>query len=164
MVSAPVEAPGVARDGKDRLRLWIRLLRASRTIEAELRDRLKKEFATTLPRFDVMAALYRRPEGMLMSDLSSFLLVSNGNITQLRTRLSEDGLIETATDANDRRIQRVRLTPRGQGVFNKMAKAHAACVDRLLGGLSQADKQALTRLLDGAKASIRRELEVEATP
>ena len=90
--------------------------------------------------------------------------VSRSPVRVAVTRLAEDGLIETATDANDRRIQRVRLTPRGQGVFNKMAKAHAACVDRLLGGLSQADKQALTRLLDGAKASIRRELEVEATP
>jgi hypothetical protein len=56
------------------------------------------------------------------------------------------------------------LTPRGQGVFNKMARAHAACVDRLLGDLAQTDKQALTLLLDGAKASIRRKLEREATP
>ena len=70
MVSAPLTAPGISKDSKDRLRLWIRLLRASRTIEAELRERLKKEFDTTLPRFDVMAALYRAPEGMLMSDLS----------------------------------------------------------------------------------------------
>src|SRR6476646_3051262 len=81
MVSAPLTAPGISRDSKERLRLWIRLLRASRTIEAELRDRLKKDFDTTLPRFDVMAALYRSPEGMLMSDLSRFLLVSNGNVT-----------------------------------------------------------------------------------
>ena len=59
MVSAPLSAPGISKDSKERLRLWIRLLRASRTIEAELRERLKKEFDTTLPRFDVMAALYR---------------------------------------------------------------------------------------------------------
>ncbi|MGQ3038812.1 MAG: MarR family transcriptional regulator, partial [Neoaquamicrobium sediminum] len=66
---------------KERLRLWIRLLRAARVVEGELRDRLKREFDTTLPRFDVMSALYRQPEGMLMSDLSRFLLVSNGNVT-----------------------------------------------------------------------------------
>ncbi|RUZ14344.1 MarR family transcriptional regulator, partial [Mesorhizobium sp. M7A.F.Ca.CA.002.15.1.1] len=50
MVAGPLPAP--SRPGKDRLRLWIRLLRASRTIEAELRERLKKDFNTTLPRFD----------------------------------------------------------------------------------------------------------------
>ena len=37
-----------------------RLLRVSRLIEAELRERLRAEFDTTLPRFDVMAALRRR--------------------------------------------------------------------------------------------------------
>ena len=42
---------------KQRLRLWIRLLRAARGIEVELRERLRKQFAVTLPQFDVMAAL-----------------------------------------------------------------------------------------------------------
>ncbi|TIX32080.1 MAG: winged helix-turn-helix transcriptional regulator, partial [Mesorhizobium sp.] len=84
MVAGPL--PTHSGPGKDRLRLWIRLLRASRTIEAELRERLKTEFNTTLPRFDVMAALYRSPEGMLMSDLSRFLLVSNGNVTGIVDR------------------------------------------------------------------------------
>ncbi|RWF97288.1 MAG: MarR family transcriptional regulator, partial [Mesorhizobium sp.] len=88
-----VAGPTSIGPGKDRLRLWIRLLRASRTIEAELRERLKKEFDTTLPRFDVMAALYRSPEGMLMSDLSRFLLVSNGNITGIVDRLVSEGLV-----------------------------------------------------------------------
>ena len=52
-----VAGPTSTGPGKERLRLWIRLLRASRTIEAELRERLKKEFDTTLPRFDVMEGL-----------------------------------------------------------------------------------------------------------
>jgi hypothetical protein len=39
-----------------------------------------------------------------------------------------------------------------------MAKAHAACVDSLLGDLSRTDKQALMRLLDAAKTSLRRKL------
>jgi len=86
MVSAPLSAPGISPDSKERLKLWIRLLRASRTIEAELRERLKKDFDTTLPRFDVMAALYRQADGMLMSDLSRFLLVSNGNVTGIVDR------------------------------------------------------------------------------
>ncbi|RVD68264.1 MarR family transcriptional regulator, partial [Mesorhizobium sp. M4A.F.Ca.ET.029.04.2.1] len=44
MVAGPL--PTRSGSGKERLRLWIRLLRASRTIEAELRERLKKEFNT----------------------------------------------------------------------------------------------------------------------
>ena len=47
----------VKTPSKERLRLWLRFLKASRTIEATLRENLRTEFNTTLPRFDVMAAL-----------------------------------------------------------------------------------------------------------
>ena len=69
--------------------------RTSRAAEAE--------FDTTLPRFDVMAALYRSPEGMLMSDLSRFLLVSNGNVTGIVDRLVSDGFVARAQREGDRR-------------------------------------------------------------
>jgi len=49
---------------KDRLRLWLRLLKVVRAGEQALRDNLRREFATTLPRFDVMAALSQHPEGL----------------------------------------------------------------------------------------------------
>ena len=55
---------------KQRLRLWLRLLRASRAIEAALRERLEREFDTTLPQFDVLAALSRQHAGMTMTELS----------------------------------------------------------------------------------------------
>ena len=45
---------------KRRLKLWVRLLAVTRRTEAELREFLRLNHATTLPRFDVMAALYRR--------------------------------------------------------------------------------------------------------
>ena len=78
-----------------------------------MRERLKKEFDTTLPRFDVMAALYRAPEGMLMSDLSRFLLVSNGNVTGIVDRLVSEGLVARARRNGDRRTSMVRLTDAG---------------------------------------------------
>ena len=67
MVSAVAR---VADDDRARLRLWLRLLRTTRAIERELRERLATAFDTTLPRFDVMAALDRAPEGMMMGELS----------------------------------------------------------------------------------------------
>jgi DNA-binding MarR family transcriptional regulator len=133
---------------KDKLRLWIRLLRASRTIESELRDRLARKFDTTLPRFDVMAALYRTPEGMLMSDLSRFLLVSNGNVTGIIDRLASEGLVKRARRNGDRRTSIVRLTPTGTTAFKQMAAAHQQWVDELLAGVSKADAQRLTSMLE----------------
>jgi DNA-binding MarR family transcriptional regulator len=133
--------------GKEKLRLWIRLLRASRTIESVLRERLARQFDTTLPRFDVMAALYRTPEGMLMSDLSRFLLVSNGNVTGIIDRLATEGLVKRARRNGDRRTSIVRLTRTGHAAFTRMAAAHQQWVDELLAGVSKADAQRLTSML-----------------
>lgn len=150
MVSAPLSAPGIT---KDRLRLWIRLLRASRTIEAELRDRLKKDFGTTLPRFDVMAALYRRPDGMLMSDLSSFLLVSNGNVTGIVEWLVSEGLVTRARRNGDRRTSMVSLTPAGVALFERMAAAHEGWIGELLGGVSDEEARSLAAMLKAFRSN-----------
>jgi len=139
--------------GKEKLRLWIRLLRASRTIEAELRERLSKEFATTLPRFDVLAALYRVPDGMLMSDLSRFLLVSNGNVTGIVDRLVSEGLISRARRNGDRRTSIVRLTPRGRDSFRAMAAAHEGWVSELLADVSKTDAQRLASMLKAFRSN-----------
>src|SRR5262249_56552210 len=56
---------GAAIERKARLRLWIRLLRASRFIEGVTRERFKAPFNMTVPRFHLIAALYRHPHGML---------------------------------------------------------------------------------------------------
>jgi len=153
MVSAPLSAPGISKDGKERLRLWIRLLRASRTIEAELRDRLKKDFDTTLPRFDVMAALYRAPDGMLMSDLSRFLLVSNGNITGIVDRLVSEGLVKRARRNGDRRTSMVRLTDEGSNAFAQIAAAHERWVGELLGGVTDDDTKRLSAMLKSFRSN-----------
>jgi DNA-binding MarR family transcriptional regulator len=151
MVAGPLPAP--SGPGKDRLRLWIRLLRASRTIEAELRERLKKEFNTTLPRFDVMAALYRAPEGMLMSDLSRFLLVSNGNVTGIVDRLVSEGLVARARRNGDRRTSMVRLTEAGSTQFQAMATAHEGWIGELLGGVGEDDTRRLAAMLKAFRSN-----------
>ena len=148
-----VAGPTSTGPGKDRLRLWIRLLRASRTIEAELRERLKKEFDTTLPRFDVMAALYRSPEGMLMSDLSRFLLVSNGNVTGIVDRLVSEGLVTRARRNGDRRTSMVRLTEEGSKSFAAIAAAHENWVGELLGNVSEDEARRLTGMLKSFRSN-----------
>ena len=132
---------------KQKLRLWLRLLRASRGIEAELRARLRVAFGTTLPKFDVMAALARQSTGMTMTELSRFLMVSNGNVTGIIDRLVAEGLVVRLAHAGDRRATFVRLTPRGAQQFAAMAKAHEAWIGELLGGMGREDTDALLDLL-----------------
>jgi len=142
---------------RDTVRLSLRLLSTSRLIEREVDALMRARFDSSIARFDFLSALDRHGP-LTLGEVSHYLLVSNGNVTQLNTRLKADGLIQSEQDQNDRRVHRVRLTPRGESVFKHMAKAHAALIDRLLGDLSQADRNALMRLVDAAKASIRRTL------
>lgn len=129
---------------KARLRLWLRLLKASGMIGDELRRRLRREFDATLPRFDVMAALSRYPEGLKMSQISQMLRVSNGNVTGIVDKLAEEGLALRVAVPGDRRAALVRLTPKGIETFADQAAAHEAWVNDLLGGLDSTEIQDMT--------------------
>jgi DNA-binding MarR family transcriptional regulator len=147
MVSAPRPAARQDSDSKARLRLWIRLIRASRLIEGVARKRLKSQFNATLPRFDVMAALYRKPDGMLMSEISRFLMVSNGNVTGIVDRLVSDCFVARSQRDGDRRTSFISLTRKGRAAFSAMAAAHERWVDELLGGLTVRDAEQMSAKL-----------------
>ncbi len=132
---------------KRRLKMWIRLLGVTRASESHLREYLRLGHATTLPRFDVMAALYRRRDGVTMSELSRMLLVSNGNATAVVDRLEADGLVRRTASETDRRTVHVALTPAGLQAFETMAAGHEAEVARLFATVSDEDLDALTAIL-----------------
>lgn len=132
---------------KRRLKMWIRLLGVTRAAEGELREFLRVQHGTTLPRFDVMAALYRRREGVTMSELSRMLLVSNGNATTVVDRLEADGLVRRTPSETDRRTVFVALTAAGIQQFEVLAAGHEAEVARMFAGLSEADLERLTDIL-----------------
>jgi DNA-binding MarR family transcriptional regulator len=132
---------------KQKLRLWLRLLGASRAVEVELRKRLREDFGETLPRFDVMAALARKGAGMTMTELSRFLMVSNGNVTGIIDRLVAEGIVVRLAHKEDRRAIFVRLTPKGAQQFQVMAKAHEAWVAEILANVASAETEILIELL-----------------
>ena len=149
-MNEPIDVPSEL--SKDRLRVWLRMLKVTRMIEAELRERMRRSWDMTLPRFDVMAALSRTGEGLKMSDLSGVLRVSNGNVTGIVDRLVADGLVERQAVEGDRRALNVRLTGDGQRLFAEMAKIHETWVDELLSpigaqGLSTLQSR-LTRIVE----------------
>ncbi len=138
---------------KQKLRLWLRLLRLAHSIEVELRRRFAAEFATTLPKFDVMAALWRAEHGMNMTELSRYLMVSNGNVTGIVERLVAEANVERLAQADDRRATFVRLTGKGAALFAAMAAAHENWIEELLSDWSSAEIEVLSTLLASAHAT-----------
>ena len=154
--AAKIRPRAAARpSSRQRLRLWLRLLRATRAIEAELRERLRVQFSLTLPQFDVMAALARQDHGITMTELSRMLIVSNGNVTGIVDRLVADKLVARQSSPNDRRSFLVSLTARGQAQFGTIARAHEQWIDRMLSGFDPAQAEMIIQHLDGLAGRVR---------
>jgi len=133
------------------LRIWLRLLTCTQLIERQVRSRLREQFSTTLPRFDLLAQLERHREGLKMNELSRLLMVTGGNVTAIVDQLEKEGLVERLDEPADRRAFRIRLTRAGERSFGEMARAHEEWVVELLAGLSRREHEELLKLLAKVK-------------
>jgi len=137
------------------LKLWLRLLACTTKLESEVRMRLRAEFDTTLPRFDLMAQLERAPAGLTMSELSRRLMVTGGNITGITDMLEAEGLVARVDHPTDRRAYTVKLTAAGRRSFARMAAAHERWIVGLLGGLDASEQEQVYRLLARLKQHLQ---------
>ncbi|MCR6479928.1 MarR family transcriptional regulator [Variovorax sp. ZS18.2.2] len=133
------------------LRLWLRLLTCTQLIEKQVRNELRSQFATTLPRFDLMSQLERSPEGLKMNELSRRMMVTGGNVTGITDQLVTEGVVERINVEGDRRAWRVRLTARGRKLFNDMAQQHEDWIVGAFAGLSSKEIAQLHKLLGKVK-------------
>ena len=163
------DAPEVtATPWQDTLRVWLRLLACAGLVEREVRTRLRDEFGTTLPRFDVLAQLdsaaRESVRGLTMTELSRRLMVTNGNLTGLVERLVRERLVSRATSSADRRSQIVRLTPAGKRALDAMTPRHQEWIAEMFAELSADDVAQLYAQLGSLRSSIRHSLTKEQEP
>ncbi|WP_180899517.1 MarR family winged helix-turn-helix transcriptional regulator [Martelella soudanensis] len=146
MTAHEVKDPALATQ---RVRLWLHMLKAVRHVEGNLRERLRENYAMTLPRFDVMAALHAAPEGMRMSALSKQLVVSNGNVTGVIEKLVADGLVERENQETDRRAFLVRITDKGKALMDEMTAVHRGWIDEIFAEIAEPDvARAISIMMD----------------
>ncbi len=151
-------------DDHQDLRLWLRLLACTIRVEHQVRDRLRREFETTLPRFDLMAQLERHPDGLRMSELSRRLMVSGGNVTGITDQLERERLVVRIFDPADRRVVAVKLTAAGLARFRDMASSHEQWIVELLSGLDETDKAGMFEILQKLKAHVTTVATAAAAP
>ncbi|MCC7052755.1 MAG: MarR family transcriptional regulator [Gemmatimonadaceae bacterium] len=150
----------VVPDDHQSLKVWLRLLACSTQVETLVARRLRQEAGITLARFDLMAQLHRHPEGLRMSVLSRYLMVTGGNVTGLADQLEKEGLVERTTEPDDRRSLRVTLTRKGRRLFEKLAATHEAWIVTLFAGMGASDMRDLYDLL----GRLRLQLATATTP
>lgn len=141
----------VIDDHHQAIKLWLRMLACTTRIESVVRNRLRGEFATTLPRFDLLSQLEREPDGLTMGELSQRLMVTGGNVTGVTDQLEAEGLVRRTPHPHDRRAFAVQLTPAGKRQFRRMASVHEQWVIELFAGWSAQEKSQVYALLAGLK-------------
>ena len=145
-----MEAQGHS-DHSNALRLWLRMLTCSQLVEKRVRNNLREQFDTTLPRFDLMAQLQRHPDGLKMNELSRRMMVTSGNVTGITDQLVQEGLVERLEVDGDRRAYRIKLTKSGRITFGEMALRHETWIMSAFEVLSSREINLLHTLLGKVK-------------
>jgi DNA-binding MarR family transcriptional regulator len=126
-----------------------RLFRVSRRLDGAVEDLFQTRYGLQPGWFDLLASLRRSGEPYQLSPtaLSQALMLTSGGMTKRLDRMEAEGLIRRLADPHDRRAMLVELTPTGREVVDAAVADHIANEERLLAGLSPAERRTLERLL-----------------
>lgn len=135
-----------------------RLLACSARIESHLNQKLRKEFDFTLARFDLLDEVARHPDGMKMSEVSSRLMVTAGNVTGLTDRLVAGGLLLREPDPHDGRSFTLRLTPAGYARHAELVRVCDGWLQTLIGDLGHSAETTLLHTLTALDTHLQQHL------
>jgi DNA-binding MarR family transcriptional regulator len=125
-----------------------RVSRLARELEARL-EPVYRDHGLEPRWHDVLATLRRTgpPYRLRPSDFTGSLMLTSSGTTKRLDRLERAGLIERAPDPDDRRGVLITLTDAGHELIDRVTEAHMANEQRLLAGLSPAERDRLAALL-----------------
>lgn len=100
----------------------------------------------TLPQVLILDFLNQQDESK-MTDMAHFMQVTTAAMTGLVERLVRDSYVTRVYDPGDRRVIKVKLTPRGNGLIKKINNQRRKMVIKIFGQISEADRQDYLRIL-----------------
>lgn len=147
--------PDLSAEKRRSVGLWLRLMKATMSLQRGMETRLRQNHNHGLSRFDVMSQLERGPDPWLsVGELAGRLLASSGNISRLLDRMDKEGLIRRRRSDQDRRRQEISLSAAGRRLFREMAEDHAEWIHGVLGELGASDQNELILQLDRVRKII----------
>ena len=125
--------------------VWVRILRVYTVISTEIRKKVGKK-GLTLPQLYVLTTIGLQGD-MLLGKLGKELLVTKGNITTIVDHLERDDFVIRDQDKKDRRKVWVRLTLKGEQLFEEILSAYEEEFVPLMRCLSHEELKQLSLLL-----------------
>jgi DNA-binding MarR family transcriptional regulator len=125
-----------------------RISRLARELEARL-EPVYAEQGLEPGWYDVLATLRRSgpPYRLRPTEFSSALMLTSSGTTKRLDRLEQAGLVARTPDPDDRRGTLITLTAAGRELVDAASEAHLANEHRLLGALSEGERERLAALL-----------------
>jgi len=104
------------------------------------------KFGLTATQYNVL--LHLDPvNGQQLVTLSDLMMVARSTITRIIDQMEEAALVDRVVDPDDRRAQRVVLTPAGVSLRQRVHDAHGAALEQYLSVLGQTEQDELLVLL-----------------
>jgi MarR family transcriptional regulator, transcriptional regulator for hemolysin len=117
-------------------------------------DQRARQFGISRAQWVVLMRL-DRSEGLKQSELAEILDLQPISLTRLLDRLAENGLIERRADPNDRRANRLYLTPAARPLIEQLGKLGLDMMETVLDGLDGKANERLLRDLALMKDNLR---------
>lgn len=117
-------------------------------------DQRARQFGISRAQWVVLIRL-DRSEGLKQSELAEILDLQPISLTRLLDRLAENGLIERRADPNDRRANRLFLTPAARPLIEQLGKLGLDMMGTVLDGLDGKANERLLRDLTLMKDNLR---------
>lgn len=118
----------------------------------KLGDRIDPD--VTVKQWLFIAAVDRFEQAPTITELASFIGYSRQNAKRIALALAQLGMVELATDAQDRRAQRVSITDACREHFAQRTRQETAFVESLFGGMDDGEVSALFSLIGKLESAI----------
>jgi len=134
-------------------RLVITIVRTAERLQ-KAADRFLRDHGVTVTQFNLLVVLAANRDGLPQSEIGQQLVVSRANVTGLVGRLERLGLCRAEPDASDGRVKRVRLTPRGRRLLDRIDQPYFREIERVTGGVPRSRLKRVTDTLEELAAGL----------
>jgi MarR family transcriptional regulator for hemolysin len=117
-------------------------------------DQQARQYGMTRAQWAVLVRL-DRSEGLKQSELAELLDLQPISLTRLLDRLAENKLIERRADPNDRRANRLFLTPAARPLLERLSELGTDMMSTVLEGLDAKTIERMLRDLGLVKGNLR---------
>ncbi len=113
-------------------------------------SRFLSKYKLTAAKFNILLMVKHKgkDEGIPQNEISKLLLVTTSNITRMVDKLEMDEYVLRISKKGDRRVNLIKITPKGSDLLDEIWPAYKSIIDKLVDShFSESEKKTVKNLL-----------------